>query len=81
MTITILALLFLAGVLVLAAFGFKAVIKQGKAPQDLHMEKCSLCRQNYNKAVLVERQVGDYKLLYFCPACIAALHSEMVGKN
>lgn len=81
MTITVLASLFIAAILLIAAFGFKLVIKQGKPPEDLHTERCSICREKFNKSLLVERQIGDYKLLLFCPDCITKLHSEMVSKN
>jgi hypothetical protein len=81
MTISILAVLFLLVIVAVAFFGFKAIIRQGKAPEDLNKEKCSLCRVSYNKAQLVERQVGDTRLYYFCPSCIGSLHSELISKN
>ncbi len=81
MAITVLASIFLIAILLIAAFGFKLVIKQGKPPEDLHNEHCSVCREKFNKSMLVERQIGDYKVLYFCPSCITKLHSEMVSKN
>lgn len=81
MTLTVFAVLFLCVVVAIAFFGFKAIIRQGKAPEDLNREKCSLCRVSYNKAQLVERQVGDTRLYYFCPTCIGSLHSELISKN
>lgn len=81
MTITILAVAFLLGIIAVAFVGFKAIIRQGKAPEDLNREKCSLCRVSYHKAQLIERQVGDARIYYFCAACIGALHSELTSKN
>ncbi len=81
MAITVLASIFIVVILLIAAFGFRLVIKQGKPPEDLHSEQCSICREKFNKSLLVERQIGDYKVLYFCPSCITKLHSEMVSKN
>jgi len=81
MTITVLAVLFLLVILAVAFFGFKAIIRQGKSPEDINREKCSLCRVSYNKSQLVERQVGDTRLYYFCASCIGSLHSELIGKN
>ncbi|MEK7250346.1 MAG: hypothetical protein AAB209_08000 [Bacteroidota bacterium] len=81
MTVTILASIFIAFILFIALIGFKTVIKQGKSPEDLNTEKCSLCREKFSKSMLIERQIGDYKLLYFCPSCINSLHNEMVSKN
>ena len=81
MTVTVLAIGFILVVLLLALFGFKAVIKQGKAPEDINKERCSLCRQQFTKTQLIERQVGDYRLYFFCASCIDSLHNELVSKN
>ena len=81
MTVTVLAVLFLSLIVVIALFGFKAVIRQGKAPADIHKERCSLCRELFPKGQLVERQIGDTRLFFFCSSCITKLHSEMISKN
>ncbi len=81
MTITVLASIFIVVVLLVALLGFKAVIRQGKSPEEMNLEKCSLCGQKLNKASLLERQVGDYKLLYFCAPCINKLHNDLISKN
>ncbi len=81
MTITVLASIFIAIILLVAAFGFKLVIKQGKPLEELHTEQCSICREKFNKSMLIERQVGDYRILFFCPSCITSLQNEMVSKN
>ena len=81
MTVTILAVAFIIVMVVIALFGFKAVIRQGKAPEDIYKEHCSLCREPFPKAQLIERQIGDYRLFYFCGSCITKLHDEMISKN
>lgn len=81
MTVTILAVGFLLLVLAIAVFGFKAIVKQGKTPEDINKERCSLCRQSFSKSQLIERQIGDYKLFYFCSNCITQLHTELISKN
>ncbi len=81
MVVTVLAVFFMALLLVVAAFGFKAIIRQGKSPQELNKERCSVCREQFPKARLVERQIGDYKMLFFCGACITKLHTELTSKN
>jgi len=81
MTVSILALLFLAGILLVAVFGFRTIIRQGKAPDDPGREKCSVCREHFNRSQLIERQVGDHRILYFCQTCVMSLHNEMVSKN
>ena len=81
MTLTILALLFLLTILALAVFGFRAIIRQGKSPEDANKEKCSICMTKYNRSQLIERQIGDYRLLHFCQSCILSLHNEVISKN
>jgi hypothetical protein len=79
--VTVLAIAFLIVLLLVAVLGFKAIIKQGKPPQDLNKERCSICREPFLKTQLVERQIGDYKLLFFCGSCITKLHADLVSKN
>lgn len=81
MTVTILALVFLGTILLAAFFGFRTIIRQGKAPEDLNKEKCSVCRMQYNRSQLIERQVGDYRVMYFCQSCIMSMHNEVISKN
>ena len=81
MTISILAVLFLAVIIAVALVGFRAIIKQGKLAEDGNKEKCSVCRVQYNRSQLIERQVGDHRILYFCQSCLMSLHNEMVSKN
>lgn len=81
MTVTILASIFLALIVLIAFVGFKVAANPPRSTEDINTEKCSLCRAKFNKSVLIERQVGDHKLLYFCPECITALHNDLVSKN
>jgi hypothetical protein len=43
MVVTVLAIAFLILLLLVAVVGFNAIIKQGKPPQDLNKERCSIC--------------------------------------
>lgn len=79
--ITILASIFLVVIIAIAVLGFRAVITQGKSPEDLKKEKCSICRTAYPTSELVEREVGDYRLLYFCPSCIESLRTDLKLKG
>ena len=81
MTISILALLFLATILAIAFIGFRFIIRQGRAPDDIARERCSICRTQYNRSQLIERQVGDHRVLHFCQSCIISLHNEVISKN
>lgn len=79
--VTVLAIVFLIILLLVAIIGFKAIIKQGKSPSDLGKERCSICREQFPKSQLIERQIGDYKLMYFCGSCITKLHTELTSNN
>ncbi len=81
MAISILAVLFLLTIVAVAIVGFRAIIKQGKTPEDVNREKCSICRTKYNRSQLIERQVGDHALLRFCQPCILSLYNEVISKN
>jgi len=81
MTLTVLAVIFLLIVLAVALFGFRAIIKHGNEPRDINIERCSLCRREYNKSQMIERQVGDYRLFFFCGSCIKELHNDLTQKN
>lgn len=81
MTLTILASVFLVLILLLAVIGFRAGIKPAPPAADINTEKCTVCREKFNKAMLIERQIGDYKLMYFCPDCITKLHNELIHKS
>lgn len=81
MTLTVFAALFLGLILLVALIGFKVATKPLQPPGEPQMEKCSICRSKFSKSILIERQIGDYKLLYFCPSCITSLHDELVSRN
>lgn len=81
MAVTILAVLFLFFLVVIAFFGYNYLGKRAVTPENLNTEKCSICRQQFEKKMLTERQIGDYKLLYFCRDCILRLYADLGIKN
>lgn len=81
MTITILAIVFLLVLFFVAIVGYKTIIKRGGTPAESHMEKCAICRETFDKPELVIRQIGDYKLLYFCKKCVIGLYADSGMKN
>jgi hypothetical protein len=81
MTVTVLAVLFIVLMLVITVMGFKMIIKQGKSLQDINSERCSLCGQPFLKSQLIERQVRDQRLYYFCPSCITELYEQLTRTN
>jgi hypothetical protein len=82
MAVTVLALAFLVLVVFIAVVGYKAFVrKSGDLTDDPNTERCSICRQRFNKQELIERQVGDYRLLYFCRNCVMGLYTDLGMKN
>ena len=81
MTITILAIAFLLVLFLVAIAGYKTIIKRGSTPAASNMEKCAICRETFDKQELALRQIGDYKLLYFCKKCVAGLYADSGMKN
>lgn len=73
--------LFLLGLVLWIFYGYgfvvKSVIPKGSQP----IEKCGLCQKKFPRAELVERQVGDATLLYFCATCVGKLKEEAALKQ
>jgi predicted SprT family Zn-dependent metalloprotease len=76
MIITALAVAFLILLVFAAYFGRMALLQKPANPDDVFSEKCSICREKFHKSKLIERQIGDYKMLYFCKPCIEKLNSD-----
>lgn len=81
MVITVSAIVFLIGILLLTVVGGRILRKKSDVGMPDNREKCSLCRNVHDKNDLVLRELGDYKLLYFCRACIIKLYSDMGIRN
>ncbi|MBI4547481.1 MAG: hypothetical protein HY707_05855 [Ignavibacteriae bacterium] len=81
MIVTILAIVFLLLIVVAAFVGYKTVMQRGTSPEEMNLEKCSICREKFEKSQLILRQIGDYKLLYFCRKCVLSLYGDLGIKN
>jgi hypothetical protein len=81
MVVSILAVGFLVLIGFIAIVGYKTIIRGGPRQAELNMEKCSVCRQSFDKNQLLLRQIGDYKLLYFCRDCVLKLYADLGLKN
>ncbi len=81
MIITILTIGFLVFILLAAFFGYKSVIKRNVSVEDINKEKCSICRNRFEKSEMTERQIGDYKMMYFCRECVMKLYADFGMKN
>lgn len=81
MAVTVLALLFLAGIGAVAVVGYRLMFRRNVLHDTEQLEKCSICRQKFERDELVLRQVGDTRLLFFCRNCIVGLYSELGIRN
>lgn len=80
MIVTVLAVSFLCLIGFVAYIGYKTVIRKASpTKEELATEKCSICRERLAKELLVEREIGDYKLLYFCRKCVLGLAADLNG--
>ena len=81
MVVTILALVFLVLIGFVVFVGYKTVMRRGPSEVNPNSERCSICRERFDKQLLTERQIGDYKLLYFCRNCILSLYHDIGANN
>ena len=77
--ITYLAIIFIIFLVLIAFYGFGFILKNPQG--QIETEKCEVCRNSFEKKDLVERQIGDFKLVYFCTGCISNLANDEKIKN
>ncbi len=75
--VTTLAIIFVLALVGTIFYGFSIVMKRPPTEEELHTDRCSICRQRFPKESLIERPIGDYKILYFCAECVKGLVEEM----
>ena len=78
---TILGGLFLLGLVLWILYGYGFVVKSAVPKNENQVEKCELCQKKLSRSEMVERQVGDSKLLYFCEACVEDLSKDLALKQ
>ena len=76
MALTIGAVILLIGLMFLIYYGYTVGVRRSVKPGREHLQKCSLCLQSFERSKLIERQVGDSKLFYFCEECVKNLSEE-----
>ena len=81
MTFTVLALVFLVLILIIAIFGQRLLSQKTESVKNTNTEQCFICRDTFDKRELVERQIGDLKVMYFCSTCIENLYKDDHGKH
>jgi hypothetical protein len=77
MTLSILAVLFLLMLVAIIFYGYGFIMKSSKPEGEENIERCAICRAKYDKRQLIEREIGDSKLLYFCKSCIIRLYDDV----
>jgi len=75
--LTIGAIVLFVGLIFLLYYGYSVGIRRSATAAEKNFLKCSLCLKKFDRSHLVERQVGDNKLFYFCEDCIRSLQKEL----
>ncbi|MEP0822083.1 MAG: hypothetical protein HRF44_04480 [Ignavibacterium sp.] len=74
--LTTLAIVFVILLLGSILYGFGIIMRRPPTSNELHTERCSLCKQRFDKKALVERESGDTRVFYFCHDCINRLSAD-----
>lgn len=75
--VTFLSVSFLIFLVSLIFYGYGFIVTSSKSKEDVEMEKCTVCNFKFEKKEMILRQVGDFKLIYFCKNCIQNLSEEV----
>jgi len=81
MSVTILAVIFLFLMLLVTYFGYRFVFQPKARGEEPRLERCSVCREPFPKARLIERQSGDTRIYRFCDTCIRGLYQDLMSRN
>jgi len=79
MTVTILALLLLVSFLLVAVVGIRLIQKKTREQSGNRLERCAICRRPFDPSAMIMREVGDYRLLWFCRECVKKLAEDLSG--
>ena len=80
MAVTILAIVFLLFIVIIAVVGYKSITKRATVLEENKTEACSICKNRLDRSLLIERQVSDYKILYFCKTCVKNLYAQSASQ-
>ena len=79
--LTYLAIVFVILLLASIFYGFSIVLRRPQSSDETSKERCTLCKGHFERSLLVERAVGDSRLYYFCPQCIASLSADSARRT
>ncbi len=77
MTLSILAVLFLLMLVAIIFYGYGFIMRSTKPVPQNNIEPCAICKRQFERQQLVEREIGDSKLIYFCKACVVRLYDDV----
>ena len=77
MTFSILAAFFLVMLIAVIFYGYGFIMRSSKLAGQEDAERCTICGEKFVKGELIEREIGDSKLLYFCKTCIIRLYGDL----
>jgi len=72
----ILTITFLLLLVLFVFYGWGIVMRRSDNGSTITGDRCSLCREHYPKELLIEREIGDYKVYFFCHECIEQLVND-----
>jgi hypothetical protein len=76
MIVTLLASLFLIMLVGVIFYGYGFVMKSTNKQGAENARYCMICNTPHEKGQLVERVIGDSRVVYFCKRCITRLAEE-----
>ena len=77
MTLSILAVFFLLMLIAIIFYGYGFIMRSTKPVGQKDIERCAICKRQFERQQLVEREIGDSKLIYFCRECIIRLYDDV----
>jgi hypothetical protein len=77
MTLSILAVFFLLMLVAIIFYGYGFIMRSTKPVLQNNIEPCTICKRQFERQQLVEREIGDSKLIYFCKACVVRLYDDV----
>jgi hypothetical protein len=77
MTVTILALLFLAAVLGITFAGYRLIIRQRNSNLSGELNTCSICHRSLPANQLIAREHDGAHPFIVCHECINGMHAQI----
>lgn len=75
--VTYLAIGFVVILIAAIFYGFSIVLRSHPDRSKAQTASCFLCKKAFNLTQLAEREIGDSKVIYFCPDCVKNLYDDM----